>query len=263
MACVVLRVRVVGVIWSVVWYWWFRDSPAEKRGVSLSELEETRQLTRPVHRALPWNLALRSPNLWAVMGIAFCYVYTFYFFQSWFHTYLVRARGFDESALWLSSLPFLVGACANCAGGFVSHGLVRKYGLEWGRRSIGLIGMVTASICLIGVTLTHQPFTALVLLSIAYGGITFQQPTVFAVCLDIAGEYPGAVVGAMNSAAQVGAFISSVMFGLIVDRTGSYDTPLIPMIALLLAGGSLWFLVDPNRVLIPEPRLERVGLSVS
>ena len=121
----------------VVWCWWFRDSPAEKRGVSLSG---TRRDAQPGSPCPPCaSVEPRAPlsNLWAVMGIAFCCDVTRFVFlsRSWFHTYLVRARGFDESALWLSSLPFLVGACANCAGGFVSHGLVRMHGLEWGRRS--------------------------------------------------------------------------------------------------------------------------------
>ena len=35
----------VGVIWAAVWYTWFRDSPAEKPGVSQAELEETAGLS--------------------------------------------------------------------------------------------------------------------------------------------------------------------------------------------------------------------------
>src|SRR5258708_15089261 len=34
----------LGVLWSVVWYWWFRDSPEEKAGVSQAALEEARGL---------------------------------------------------------------------------------------------------------------------------------------------------------------------------------------------------------------------------
>ncbi len=123
---------ILGVAWSVAWYWWFRDSPAEKAGVSQAELEETRGLIAKAHHGLPWKIALRSRNLWAVMGMGYCYIYTFYFFQSWFHTYLVKARGYSENDLLLSSLPFLVGACANCAGGLASNALVKKLGLQVG-----------------------------------------------------------------------------------------------------------------------------------
>ncbi|MGD1090874.1 MAG: MFS transporter [Bryobacteraceae bacterium] len=146
---------ILGVAWSVIWYGWFRDSPAEKPGVSQTELEETRNhlgraaVAKP-HHALPWKTGLLSGNLWAVMGAAFCYVYTYNFFQSWFHTYLVKARGYSENDLLLSSLPFLVGAGANCSGGFASHALVTRLGLKWGRCSIGAASLAIAAACAVG-----------------------------------------------------------------------------------------------------------------
>ncbi len=248
---------ILGVAWSAVWYWWFRDSPQQKAGISQEELEETRDLVakaqhpRLAHRGLPWMIALRSQNLWATLGVAFCYVYTLYFYQSWFHTYLMKERGYSENDLLLSSLPFLVGAFANLTGGLVSNALVKKLGLKWGRRSIGIVGLGMAAVCTIGVMFTQHWLGALILLSLMFGGITFQQPTMFAVCLDIGGEYAGAMAGAMNTAAQSGAFISSVAFGYLVDRYGSYNVPFIPMATLLLLGSALWLKIDPTQPLIP------------
>jgi len=242
---------IFGVIWSVVWYRWFRDSPVEKAGVSQAELEETRGLIAQAQHALPWKTVLRSANLWAAMGVGGCYMYTLYFFQSWFHTYLVKDRGYSESDLLLSSLPFLVGAGANLCGGLASNALVKKLGLKWGRRSIGVLGLGGAALCTVAVMFTRQWLAALILLSLIYGGITFQQPTMFAVCLDIGGEYAGAVVGAMNTASQFGSLVSSLAFGFLVGRYGNYNAPFIPMAALLLTGAWLWLKVDPTRPLIP------------
>ena len=239
----------LGVAWSAIWYWWFRDSPAEKPGVSESELEETRGVFARSHHGLPWAIALRSANFWATIGVAFCYVYTFYFFSSWFHTYLVKARGYSEEDLLLSSLPFIVGGCANFGGGLASHALVQRLGLKWGRRTIGLIGLGIAALCTIAVMFTQQWLGALILLSLVYGGICFQQTIMFAVCLDIGGPCAGAMVGSMNTAAQIGAFSSSLAFGYLVDRYGSYDVPFIPMAALLLIGCWLWTKVDPTQQL--------------
>jgi predicted MFS family arabinose efflux permease len=85
-----------------------------------------------------------------------------------------------------------------------------------------------------------------------YGAITFQQPSMFAVCLDIGGQYSGAVVGAMNTASQVGSFLSSLAFGYLAGRYSNYDLPFIPMAAFLLVGAWLWLKVDPAEALIPE-----------
>ena len=82
---------------------------------------------------------------------------------------------------------------------------------------IGLIGMVTASICLIGVTLTHPAIHgARSPVDRLQEGLPFSNRLSSQCAWTSAGEYPGAVVGAMNSAARVGAFISSVMFR--IDR---------------------------------------------
>jgi MFS family permease len=242
----------VGVAWSAAWYAWFRDTPAEKAGVSRAELEETRGLIAKAHHGLPWRVVVRSTNLWSVMAVAFCYVYSLYFFQSWFHTYLVKGRGFREDDLFLSSLPFLVGAGANFLGGMTSNALVRRIGLRRGRVYIGVAGLATAALCAIAVMFVQQWLLALILLSLIYGGITFQQPTMFAVCLDIGGEYAGAVVGAMNTAAHIGSFIGSILFGYLVDRYGNYNLPFVPMAALLVIGCYLWGKVDPAERLIPE-----------
>jgi len=50
----------------------------------------------------------------------------------------------------------------------------------------------------------------------------------FAACLDIGGEFAGAMVGAMNTTAQVGSFVSSLLFGYLVDHYGNYDAPFHP-----------------------------------
>ena len=220
--------------------------------MSEAQLAETRGLPAGAPHVLPWGSVLRSGNLWATLGVAFCYVYTLYFFQSWFHTYLVKARGFSEQDLLLSSLPFLVAAGANFAGGIVSNTLVKRLGLKWGRCGLGVVGLLGAAACAVAVMFTERQVETLILLSLVYGGITLQQPIMFAVCLDIGGEYAGGVVGAMNTAAQIGSFVSSLAFGYLVDRFGSYNAPFIPMAALLATGALLWLKVDPAKRLNPE-----------
>jgi ACS family glucarate transporter-like MFS transporter len=239
----------LGVFWSALWYWWFRDSPAEKPGVPVTELQQTHHLTLATHTAFPWRNAFRSPHLWALMGIAFCYIYTFYFFQSWFHTYLVKAQGYSENALLLSSLPYLVAIVTNFTGGLASSALVTKLGFKRASRILGAVGLGTAAICIVAVLFATHWLAALILLSLAYGAITFQQPTMFAACLNIGGPHGGAVVGAMNTAAQCGALTSSVLFGYIVQYTGNYNIPFIPMAVFLLIGAWLWLKTDTSHQL--------------
>jgi MFS transporter, ACS family, glucarate transporter len=234
----------VGMVWAAFWYHWFRDSPAEKPGVRPAELEELAGVPVAPTHGFPWPIALRSHSVLALMGTAFCYVYVYTFFQSWFHTFLVKGRGFSEGGLLLSALPYGIAACANLAGGAASDGLVRRLGVKWGRRSLGIVGLGSACLFTITAMLTQQQMLTVVLLSLVYGAITFQQSGVFGVCLDIGRKHAGSVVGLMNTSAQVGGFVSSIAYGYIVDHFQSYNAPFVPMAVLLLIGALLWFRID-------------------
>ena len=208
-----------GLLWAAVWYAWFRDFPAEKPGVSLDELKETVR-AEPVHaKAFPWRKALRSESVLAILVMAFCYIYVYTFFQTWFHTFLVRGRGFSEESLVLSALPYAVAACANLMGGAASDALVRRLGVKWGRRSIGIAGLGSACLFTIASMITRQQSLTVVLLALVYGGITFQQAGVFGVCLDIGQQYAGSVVGLMNAAAQVGGLVDCLQYQLCHGRS--------------------------------------------
>jgi ACS family glucarate transporter-like MFS transporter len=244
----------VGMIWASVWYAWFRDSPAEKRGVSQAEIEETAGPAAAAVHGFPWTIALRSESVLALMGTAFCYVYVYSFFQTWFHTFLIKGRGFTEGGLALSALPYALGACANLAGGAASDALVRRLGPKWGRRSIGIAGLGTACLCTVAVMVTRQQLLTVLLLSLVYGAITFQQSGVFGVCLDIGRRHAGSVVGLMNTSAQVGGLVSAVAYGYIVERSGSYNAPFLPMAALLFLGALLWCRIDASSELSAESR---------
>ncbi len=239
-----------GVVWSAAWYVWFRDSPAEVPGANAEELALV-AATSGAHEALPWSIAVRSRNLWAVVAMAGCVGYSMSFFQSWLGTYLVKSRGFTETGLLFASLPFIVGAVANVAGGFTGDRLVRKYGLRRGRRAMLLAGYGGSAVALTVATQLDEKFAALAALSLAYGGITLGQPALMGICLDIGGKFAGAVTGAMNTSAYGCAFLSSVIYGYLVNHFGSYEVPFIPMIFCMTAGTLVGLLVDAEQKVVP------------
>jgi predicted MFS family arabinose efflux permease len=218
-------------------------------GVSPEELQEIAPPQTAHARRFPWRIALHSPSVLSLLVTAFCYVYAYTFFQTWFHTFLVKGRGFSEGSLVLSTLPYIIAAFANLAGGAASDALVRRFGLKWGRRAIGIAGLGCAALFTLAAMITRRPILTLVLLTVVYGGITFQQSGVFGVCLDIGHEHAGAMVGLMNTSSQFGGLLSSVAYGYIVSRFGSYDAPFVPMAALLFLGAMLWFKVDASEKL--------------
>lgn len=241
-----------GVVWCIAWYGWYRDRPAEKAKIAPAEIEEIGVRSYEDNHSLPWGVALRSMNLWALMLVALCYVYGLYFFISWLHTFLVKGRGFSEGDLLLSMAPAILGACGNVCGGFVSDALTRRWGLKWGRRSVGLIGLSCAAFFTIATILTTNKFATLFFLGLVYGGITLQQTVVVTVAIDISRKYVGGILGALNMIGNVGGFLFSVSFGYFVKWFGSYDLALIPVALMLTMSGLLWLRVDATEELIPE-----------
>jgi ACS family glucarate transporter-like MFS transporter len=222
----------LGVFWSAVWFWKFRDTP-DGVPVRGSQGEQ-----------VSWRAMLTNSNVLYVMGLAFCYVYTLGFFQTWLHTYLQKGRGFNDQSLMLSSLPFIFAAAANLSGGIVCDWLAKRVGLKWSRRGVGMAGLLISAVFMGSAFLFTSQLPLILCLSMGYAGLTFQQPVVFTTCLDIGGRRGGAMMGLMNTAAQLGAAVSSAAFGYIVNETKNYDAPLLPMSALLLVGMWLWGKVD-------------------
>jgi ACS family glucarate transporter-like MFS transporter len=171
---------------------------------------------------------------------------------------LVKGRGFTEGDLLLSTAPGLLGACGNVGGGFVSDALVRRFGLKWGRRSVGLIGLSVASLCTIATILTTNKFATLLFLGLVYAGITLQQTVILTVALDIGRKYVGGIMGTFNTMCQVGGFLFSVSFGYLVTWFGSYDLALIPIAGMLAIAVLAWLRIDATEELIPEEHIESV-----
>jgi hypothetical protein len=117
--------------------------------------------------------------------------------------------------------------------------------------SLAMIGLSASALFTIATMLTPNKYIALVFLALSYAGSDFMLPTAWAVCLDIGKKYAGAVTGAMNTAGQIGSFISSVCFGYIVRFSGSYDLPLVPITVMLAISAALWLKIDATEALIP------------
>lgn len=244
-----------GIVWAAVWYWWFRDNPAEKAGITPEEVAEIGSTPRCAqHHRLPWREAMSRPNFWWIMLMYHTHCWSAFFFLTWLHIFLQNGRGYSTSdLLQLSWIPFVCGAMANLAGGMTSDFLVKRIGLKWGRRAVGFFGHGVSAVFLAAALFTQDKVWTVTFLALAYAGSDFMLPVAWAVCLDIGGKHAGSVTGAMNTAGQIGSFITTVLFGYIVGASGSYDLPLIPIIVMSVISTVVWLKIDATEPLIREP----------
>lgn len=240
---------IVGVLWSALWWRAYRNRPADMPGISTAEVAEIGTDGGLSHSPFPWGALVSTASVWGLMGSAGAYLFSYSFFLFWLPTYMVRERGFSESETKLSALPFLVGAACNLVGGIARDAAVRRFGLRWGSRLICQPALFIAAISAVAALSSSNKYVAFAWLAVCYGGITFQQTTVFATCIEIGRRYAGAVAGCMNSGAALGGLVSSLIFGYLVESWGNYDGVLIVMAIALGFGSALWFLIDAAKPL--------------
>jgi len=243
----------LGVFWSAIWYGWFRDSPAEKTGVSRAELEKIGPAQRHSSGRVRWSQVLRNPNFLRLLLMYHTYCWGAYFYLSWLHTYLQKGRGLTENQMEIASaLPSIAGLAGLVAGGYFSDRLTRTHSLRFARCSIGSAGLLVSGLLLLGATVTSNPWAAVALLTIGLGAMDLMLPVAWSICVDAGGEHAGAISGAMNTAGQAGSLISSVAFGYWVEWYGSYDRALMPLAAMLIVSGCVFATIDPAKKMIPD-----------
>ncbi len=243
----------IGLAWALAWFWWFRDHPAEMKGVSPAEVAESESGAVPAPPVRPpWRHLFRQPNLWWIMLMYHANAWCGFFYLTWMHIFLANGRGFSPGELIaLSWLPFVFGAVANLGGGVASDLLVRRIGLKWGRRLLGAGGLGAAAVFLAATIFTQDKVVTVVWLALAYGCSDFALPVAWAVCLDVGRRQAGVVTAAMNTAGQVGSFLTTVLFGYIVVAFGSYNAPLVPIAVMSLVGAVAWLRIDATRPVCP------------
>ena len=194
-----------------------------------------------------WFLCLSFPT----------YCYTIWIFMTWMPTYLVEARGFSLLRMGVfASLPLLTGTAGDALGGWLSDRLWRKTGRgKFSRRVVAMSGLFAAAIFMVPGAAASSPYVAISCMCCAVFGLEMSVGVYWAVCLDIGHEYAGVVSGMMNTLGNVGSALSPLIFGAILNRTGSWVTPFVVASVLVVAGALLWLKIDPELPLVEELKL--------
>ena len=247
----------VGVLWSAVWYFWYRNRPSEVKGITADELAtlpaEESPRTEEQKVAIPWRKMMRNRQFWLILAMYFFYAWGSWFFFSWFPRFMEVGRGFDKSELtYVIAIPFVMSMVGNIAGGYLSSRFSLKYGLKVGRRLLGVGGLAVSALFMFLAAFIPGKTEVFVFLSRAFGVIDLMLPSAWAICSDIGGRYSGAVSGAMNTAGNIGGFVCATAFGYLIEATGNFNAPLFVITAMLVISAVLFLAIDPTKKLVEE-----------
>jgi sugar phosphate permease len=252
----------IGIFWVAICFAWFRNFPSEMKNISSDEknLIERNCRHEKQQRLINWKLILNNKNVWTLMLMYFCCQWANYFFVAWMPVYLQEGRHFSENEMKITAtFIFIAGILATLAGGFAADFLVKRKGLKFGRRVVGITGLGGCGLVILLAAFTPDKTLAAILLIAGNAGFSFGVMVSYAVCTDIGRNNSGTVAGAMNFFGQMGAFSLALLFGKLADALHNFNYPLILVGLVMITGGLLWLGIDPERKLfIPSTEPERV-----
>jgi MFS transporter, ACS family, glucarate transporter len=244
----------IGLFWSVAWYWYYRDTPAEHRHTNAAErslIEDSTGIRPARTRTVPWGLLLRSPSLWTLSLMYFCYGYSIDIYLDWFPKYLNDHRGFNLTQMgFYASLPLLAGAAGDLLGGSVSDRCARRFGnLKLARRMVALAGFVLAAVFIIPATFTPHSTASVLYSCVAVFGLEVTVGVSWAIPLDIGGDYAGTIASVMNTFGNLGSAVSPVLLAYLVGLYG-WNVPFLVCSILCVAGAVLSLAIDADRRIV-------------
>jgi ACS family glucarate transporter-like MFS transporter len=238
----------IGVVWALAWYAWYRDRPEEHPAMTAAELAVINEGGGAQARetATPWRALLRSRNLYAICAMYFAFGYGLYFYFTWLPTYLITVLGFSRfGGGMFAALPFLLAGIADVGGGWLTDQLSRRYGLRVGRCHLGFAAFLTCAGLVFGSTLPLPAVAKAVLLALALASADLALGACWAVPIDIAPDHAGVITGCMNTLGNLGGLVGPIVVGIAVDRWQSWTFPFYVTAVVYACGALAWLAIDP------------------
>jgi MFS family permease len=242
----------VGMLWAVCWYAWFRDEPREHRSVSAEErdhIEATRGLATAQGQASGrWTAVFKTPTVAPLCIQAFANSYGFYFFITWLPTYLAQAHGMKGAELAIfSGLPLMLSFVADLTGGAGSDRLAHTISRRAARRVFGAGGYALAALGIFLATQLNNGFAAGLLIAIGGACSMLTLAPAWASAVDVGGRHAGVTAGVMNTVGQVGGILSPLVLAYLVEATNNWNLPLLVLAGIYAVAGIAWLTINPDQ----------------
>jgi MFS family permease len=234
--------------WVPLWWFLFRDSPAESRFVNQAELDHIQshheaviQRPRGVLRTWPgMNVVaalLTNRTLLANTWAFFVFGYFLFFFMTWLPSYLERKYGLNLGAVGLFTvLPWLAAAFTLWLFGRWSDALLARTGRLRIARSYLIAGtQFVAAIAVIPVAMTESLTVAIAGITVAVAASMGANAAYYAVNVDIVPERAATALGIMDFAFAIAGFLAPAVTGWVLNIHGSFTDGFLLMAVLALS----------------------------
>jgi MFS transporter, ACS family, glucarate transporter len=241
---------VLGVIWAVLFFWWFRDNPAKHPSVNQAELAllDGAEKNAIAHQ-VPWAKLVASPTVWLLWAQYFCMSYGWYFYITWMPTYLNESfpQLTNMQRTLLNCIPLFFGGVGSMFCGLISGPIARRIGsVRTTRRLMGIVGLAGAAIMLLVSIQFKNPLLAVLSVGMASFCNDLAMPGAWGACMDVGGRYAGSLSGSMNMMGNAGGAVAPMVVPFVLSLTNnSWNTNFRMFAVVYVVGALCWFFIDP------------------
>jgi len=215
-------VSIPGFLIAFAVYWYLRDRPAEHPRMTSRELLEIGEEKN--HDPVSFGELLRYRALWKLFFMYMTWDVTWWGFQAWLPSYLLKERGFTLMGTGaVAALPFAAGFIGILAAAYISD-RTRKPRLVLASVMLGnaLFMMLTA-------TASTATMAVIFLTATGFFLPAVHGPFWFLVMDLLPSRVIGASSGFLNTGGQIAGITSPVIIGALIQLTGHYEAGFIFM----------------------------------
>ena len=205
---------VPGILWAVVFWWWFRERPEEHESVNQAECDliaagstTTKTNANKQFDSTMWLQLTTSPAAWLICGQQFFRAGGYAFFASWFATYLMETRGVSTAQSGvLTALPLVATVIGSTLGGVTSDAVFRATrSLALARKGLAGGSLTLCAGLVFSAFFVADPNVAVLVISIGAFLAAFAGPCAYTVTMDMGGNNVASVFSTMNMIGNFGA----------------------------------------------------------
>ena len=270
----------VGVVWAVLFFLYFRNRPNEHPRVNQAERDlilapESSRANIVAPDILPshaqaqgkasaggssgmWARMIQSRNMWLICSQQFFSAAAYSLFLTWFPAFLEKGYGLTrENAGLMAMSPLFAALIGYLAGGLVLDVLLAKTGNKRVSRSVvGFGAMILCGLFMLASTWTSSPGQLVAVMTVGVLLYAPSGPASWAVAIDIAGKNTALVMAVMNMAGVTGAFLSPALVGYLIAyierSSGDWNLVIYLFAAMYFASGLFWSGIDSRKKLADD-----------
>jgi ACS family glucarate transporter-like MFS transporter len=242
----------LGIVWAVIFVWWYRDKPSEHPSINAAELALLQDAEENAvgNAHVPWSKLVRSGNIWLLWAQYFCVSWGWYFYITWLPTYLKNARGLElaQSAL-LAGLPLFLGGIGCLLSAYLVKFVAGFMGgdISTARRWVCAASLTAAAGLLLAAAHLDDPVFAMIAMGLSSFTNDLTVPAAWSTCMDIGGRFAGSVSGSMNMMGNLAGGLAPVAVGYILAWSDQdWNLALFVSVAIYFMAAICWFLIDSN-----------------